>query len=208
MKGAAVKPRILFAALLAAGLALVPSPAHAKGATEASVKGPGLATAIRLDMRDGPGPSVHTLAESSGLYETMYGSGTPDLTPPTADLGPRYEATYTVLAGSPVRQHLYPFARAGAVAYVPPGQPLEGGQSTRGGWFAGPQTIRLKSLLISLGVPATSPPTPKRPAPVTNTDDGLPVAPLVVIGSGLLLLAAMLEIRRRRGRVRQFATIP
>ena len=202
-----MKPRILFAALLVAGLALVPSTAHAKGATEASVKGPGLATAIRLDMRDGPGPSVHTLAESSGLYETMYGE-TPNLTPPTGDLGPRYEATYTVLAGSPVRQHLYPFARGGAVAYVPPGQPLEGGQSTRGGWFGGPQTIGLKSLLISLGVPATPQPTPKRPASATKTGDGLPVAPLVVVGSGLLLLAALVEIRRRRGRVRQFATIP
>ena len=62
MKGAVVKSRILFAALLAGGLAFIPSAAHAKGATEASVKGPGLATAIRLDMTDGPGPSVHTLA--------------------------------------------------------------------------------------------------------------------------------------------------
>ena len=150
MKGAVVKSRILFAALLAAGLAFIPSAAHAKGATEASVKGPGLATAIRLDMTDGPGPSVHTLAESSGLYETMYAQ-TPNLTPPTADLGPRYEATYTVLADSVVRQHLYPFARGGAAAYVPPGQPLEGGQSTRGGWFRGPQTVGLKPLLISLG---------------------------------------------------------
>jgi hypothetical protein len=205
MKGAAVKSRILFAALLAAGLAFIPSAAHAKGATEASVKGPGLATAIRLDMTDGPGPSVHTLAESSGLYETMYAE-TPNLTPPTADLGPRYEATYTVLADSVVRQHLYPFARGGAAAYVPPGQPLEGGQSTRGGWFRGPQTEGLKPLLISLGMPAT--PTPTRPAPVTKTGDALPVGPLAAVGGALLLLVVMAEIRRRRGRVRQFATSP
>jgi hypothetical protein len=144
--------RILLAAMVAA-LALVPTPAEAKGAKDVTVSGPGLATPIRFDNGGDFGGSANRLWQASGLLVQTPDRVTPNV-PQKGALGPRYLATFQWLVGpqqtAPIRQELYPFADAGAVSYTPPRQ--RGLHvSSRGGWYrAGPE---LTLLLVGAGVP-------------------------------------------------------
>jgi hypothetical protein len=178
--------RFIVLTLLAAGTAIavaaaVATPALAKGATQASIAGPGLARPVTVSASDGEalpgqGDTLSSLAEQTGLFTVLFGpgSGTPDQpsslrTPPAAAfLGPKYTLTYTVPGVTPepgqadgqIRQYLYPRAAGGPVIYTPPGQQGFGQPLQAAGWLRG--TPQLTATLTRLGVPAV---VPLHPAP-------------------------------------------
>jgi hypothetical protein len=172
--------RFIVLAFLAAGTAIavtaaVATPALAKGATRASITGPGLARPVTISAQGealpGQGDTLSGLAGQTGLFTVLFGadSGTPDQpsplrTPPaTASLGPKYTVTYTVPGITPepgqadgqIRQYLYPRAAGGPVIYTPPGQQGFGQQLQATGWLRG--TPQLTAALTRLGVPAGTP---------------------------------------------------
>jgi hypothetical protein len=139
--------------VLLVALVATATPAHAKGARDAELKGPGLESAVRLRDRE-LGPLVRT----AGLYQTVFhqpGSAV-SATRPAGPLGPRYTVTYGWMVAQdetePIRQFVYPFASGGAVAFTPPKQRV--GSMTEpldGGWYRGGPALR--ALIVSLGVP-------------------------------------------------------
>jgi hypothetical protein len=156
-----MRARFRVAATLAAGLALAPIAADAKGAKELTVAGPGLAAPIRLANTADSAISPIDITLKSGLL----GKKPNRLSSirPSGWLGPRYVASYQWLVGPdktvPLRQELYPFADAGALSYTAPRQRvLE--VPTRGGWYpAGPA---LTLLLVAAGVPVPAACQPPR----------------------------------------------
>jgi hypothetical protein len=168
--------RFIVLTSLAAGTAIaaaaVATPALAKGATQASITGPGLARPVTVSAQGealpGQGDTLSSLAEQTGLFMVLFGldSSTRDepsplLTPPAAAaLGPRYTLTYTVPGVTPepgqtdgqIRQDLYPRAAGGPVIYTLPGQQGFGQPLQATGWLRG--TPRLTTTLTRLGVPA------------------------------------------------------
>lgn len=190
--------RFIALASLAAGTAIavaaaVATPALAKGATQASITGPGLARPITISAPGegeglpGQGDPLSSLAGQTGLFTVLFGpgTGTPDepsplRTPPSAaSLGARYTLTYTVPGVTPgpgqpdgqVRQYLYPSAAGGPVIYTLPGQQGFGQPLQAAGWLRG--TPQLAVTLKRLGVPAG--PTSSRsaaPAPAASRKPG------------------------------------
>lgn len=175
---------------LAAGTAIavtaaVATPALAKGATQASITGPGLARPVTVSAQGEALPGqvdpLSSLAMQTGLFAVLFGldSGTPDQpsplrTPPAADsLGPKYTITYTVPGVTPapgqtdgqIRQDLFPRAAGGPVIYTLPGQQGFGQPVQATGWLRG--TPQLTATLTRLGVPAgASLPSAPAAAPV------------------------------------------
>ena len=173
--------RFIVRTLLAAGTAIavtaaLATPALAKGATQASITGPGLVRPVTVSAQGealpGQGDTLSSLAEQTGLFTVLFGpdGGTsaepsPLRTPPAAaSLGPKYTVTYTVpgvtsQAGQQagrIRQDLYPRAADGPVIYTPPGQAGFGQPLQVTGWLRG--SPGLTRTLARLGVPP-------RPAP-------------------------------------------
>jgi hypothetical protein len=171
-----MRRRFIALTLLSAGMALaataaVTTPALAKGATQASITGPGLARPLTVSAQGealpGEGDTLSTLAEQTGLFTVLFGSdsGTPDepsalRTPPAAaSLGPKYTVSYTVPGVTPrpgqangqIRQSLYPRAAGGPVIYTSPGQQGFGQPLQSSEWLRG--TPRLIATLTRLGVP-------------------------------------------------------
>jgi hypothetical protein len=167
---------------LAAGAAVavmvaLATPALAKGATQASITGPGLARPVTVSVAagsealPGQGDALSSLADQTGLFTALFGPNLSDVsrpdkpsrlrTPPAAaTLGPKYAVTYTVpgitpapgQASSQIRQFLYPRAPGGPVVYTPPGQQGFGQPLQATGWLRG--TSQLTAILTRLGVPA------------------------------------------------------
>jgi hypothetical protein len=167
---------------LAAGAAIavtvaLATPALAKGTTQASITGPGLARPVTVSVVAGTealpeqGDALSSLADQTGLFAVLFGPGigdvsTPDQpsrlrTPPAAvTLGAKYTVTYTVPGISPapgqardqIRQYLYPRAAGGPVIYTLPGQQGFGRPLQATGWLRG--TPQLTATLIRLGIPA------------------------------------------------------
>jgi hypothetical protein len=140
-------------------LVVTAGPAWAKGARDATVKGPGLEHAVRLRDDD-----TQRLIMSAGLYASVFHqpASTVSTTRPAGRLGRRYTVTYGWLVAQdetePVRQYVYPFASGGALAYTPPKQRV--GSMTEaldGGWYRGGRELR--AVLVSLGVPDRVKPT-------------------------------------------------
>jgi hypothetical protein len=167
--------RLIAVAALAAGMSVaaamtLATPAFAKGPSQASITGPGLARAVVVSGNGEPGEQgrLASLAEQTGLFTVMFGAGASisgpaparlHSSPPKATLGPRYTLVYTVPGVTPrpgqqfgrVRQDLYPGAAGGPLIYTPPGQQGFGGPLTVTGWLRGrPQLTRT---LAQLGVP-------------------------------------------------------
>ena len=166
--------RLITVTALTAGLTVaaisLATPALAKGPSQASITGPGLAHAIVVSGNGEPGEqgTLAVLAGQTGLFTALFGpdASVPDQAsaslptpPPKAFLGPRYTVTYTVAGVTPqpgeqygrVRQDLYPDAVGGPVIYTPPGQDGFGMPLQVTGWLrASPQLTRT---LARLGVP-------------------------------------------------------
>jgi len=167
---------------LAAGAAIavmvaLATPALAKGTTQASITGPGLAhpvivsAAAASEALPEQGDALSSLAGQTGLFTVLFGPNIGDVrmpdmpsqlrTPPAAaTLGPKYTVTYTVPGITPapgqardqIRQYLYPRAAGGPVIYTLPGQQGFGQSLQATGWLRG--TPQLTATLTRLGIPA------------------------------------------------------
>jgi hypothetical protein len=216
--------RFIVLTSLAAGTAIavtaaVATPALAKGATRASITGPGLARPVTVSAQGealpGQGDTLSGLAGQTGLFTVLFGPGssTPDepsplRTPPAAaSLGPKYTLTYTVPGVTPgpgqtdgqIRQYLYPRAAGGPVIYTLPGQQGFGQPLQATGWLRG--TPQLTATLTRLGVPAGTS-LPAAPAPAAAPKPGDTTAPawlIATIASGVAvgIAGAALWLHRR-----------
>lgn len=143
--------------------------AAAKGAQVVTITGPGIDGRLRLDnLHDQPGVAgPNDLGNATGAL--LFAAGEPNAAieakRPAGALGPRYRVTYDVLVGEnttkPLRQDVYPFAKAGFVVFTPPGQRVFAKQARTGWYVAAPDPIygRVASdaataMLVSIGVPA------------------------------------------------------
>jgi hypothetical protein len=152
----------VFAVALAA--ALIPAAGLAKGASEATIVGPGLSAPIELGGSGEPGSDgqLADIAMSAGFFPAVFAQ-TPDPmldARPAGSLGPKYTVTY-VMPGpdnqqSELVQDVYPYAQPDPVTYTAPGQRFWTTEQTRGGWYIA--TFEpLTDQLVAAGLPATPP---------------------------------------------------
>jgi hypothetical protein len=180
--------RFLF--VLCAAALLAPA-ALAKGPTEAAITGPGLSKPISFK---GLG-DASKLTEYAGVFPAVFGQSPDPMLkgPPAGKLGPKYTIRYVVPGQNSTAfrliQDLYPYARAGAVTYMKPGQPIFGAKTT-GGWY--PAGIVLKELLVRAGLP--------RAAPRVSSGTNLALVAGIGIPGALALAGAALLVARRRSR--------
>ena len=155
--------RALLATILGVVVLLAPTAALAKGASEATITGPGLGDGIRLAGEGDPGGgALMQIAQDSGFFPAVFPT-TPNpmlSARPDGELGPRYTIVYVMPGPSGVadeiRQDVYPYATPSLVSYTKPGQPYFGTEQTVGGWYvAGPT---LKDDLVAVGLHAKAPP--------------------------------------------------
>jgi hypothetical protein len=179
---------ILFAAVLFAPAAL------AKGPSEATITGPGLGKPISFKGMD----DASRLTEYSGVFPAVFGQSPDPMLKgrPAGKLGPRYTIRYVVPGGNSqtfrLSQDLYPYAQAGAVTYMKPGQPIFDAR-TIGGWY--PAGVALKELLVRAGLPKSAP-------RIASSSSGTNLALVAGIGipGALALAGAALLVARRRSR--------
>jgi hypothetical protein len=196
--------RLVF--LFAVGALALPATALAKGPSEASITGPGLAKAIKITGVEADGSPIMNLADAAGFFPAAFGQEPSPMSPAPSEstLGPKYSVNYVVPGGNldnfRIHQDLYPYAKNGGWTHMPAGQPLfdmDGG--THGGWY---QDARLKGVLVAHGLPK-SPPTPT----TSTSSDSAGFFSTGKIGALLLVLfgigAAALFTRRH---VRDTAT--
>jgi hypothetical protein len=152
--------------------------ALAKGASEATITGPGLGDGITL-AGDGQlgGVQLMQLAEAAGFFPALF-STTPNpmqTARPTGELGPRYTIAYQLPGPdgqlAELRQDLYPYATPDPVTYVKSGERYWVTEKTVGGWYVA--SSALKEQLVALGLPRLPP-----------TDDGASDVPWPMLGVG------------------------
>ena len=154
--------RALLSTILGVVVLLAPTAALAKGASEATITGPGLGDGIRLAGEGDPGGGqLMQLAQDAGFFPSIFvTTPNPMLSErPDGTLGRRYTVVY-VMPGpnggvDEIRQDVYPYATPSPVSYVEPGQPYFGTERTVGGWYVAGST--LKDDLVTIGLPATAP---------------------------------------------------
>ncbi|HEX5588011.1 MAG TPA: hypothetical protein VFZ17_11945 [Acidimicrobiia bacterium] len=149
--------------------------AAAKGASDVTITGPGLTAPLRFACcRETPADNGGTsflvgnpndVADATGMFYAAFRTHpTPMVRErPVGPLGPRYRVTFNFSTGvdevTPIRQDVYPFARAGLVARTPPDQHLFD-KEVRSGWYVsaaqpnggGMTTDDARNLLASLGI--------------------------------------------------------
>jgi hypothetical protein len=199
MRRLSVFALVVLAALVASSAAL------AKGATQATIKGPGLDKAIVLKSDTGGDPTygskLGSLANATGFFPAVFNQQPDPMTRdrPKGTLGPKYTVDY-VMPGpygttSTIRQDVYPYATPYPLSYTKAGQRFWDTHRTHGGWFGAPHELR--STLVGLGLP-------KQPS-VSGPGDGSGwlrwVAIAITIAAGLALLAVLsvVALRRRPG---------
>jgi hypothetical protein len=183
--------------LLLAGVALallLPATASAKGASEATITGPGLDSPLTL--RGEGGIELGSLADHSGLYPALFGqSPNPMLSSrPKGKLGPKYTISWVVPGPHQVdrvRQDLYPYAAGGPVTYMPAGQRVFE-QRTRGGWYRA--SIGLRDQLVDAGLPARA----QEATSKDSSGNGLAFAFGGIGAAALLLAGGAFAVRRKR----------
>jgi hypothetical protein len=193
--GLTVKRLVL--ALFATALfgALVPSVALAKGASEATLTGPGIGSISFAGEGSDNGGQLMQIAEEAGFFPAVYAtSPNPMLSQqPEGTLGPRYRITY-VMPGpndeiNVIRQELYPYAAPAPVTYTEPGQSYYATEKTVGGWYVA--SSMLKDDLIGAGLPETAPAGGGSDFPWT-------FAAVVVAALAAVAVAALGAVRVRR----------
>jgi hypothetical protein len=143
-------------------------PATAKGAHSAVITGPGLSAPLNVsaDATDGSVMPNELMDATGTWFAVMVTKPSPLLDqPPPGPLGPRFRVVYELMTGAdeyrPVRQVVYPFARAGFVTYTPPGQRAFH-RDVRSGWYlsvaqsttaGGMSSEDATALFIRAGVP-------------------------------------------------------
>jgi hypothetical protein len=196
--------RLSVLALAALTALAVSSAALGKGATQATISGPGLkkgGLVLKSDSGGDPssGSRLGQLAEAAGFFPAVFNQSPDPMlrVRPKGSLGPKYTVEY-VLPGpnnttSTIRQDLYPYAKPYALSYTKPGQRFwDRGQTTHGGWFLATSALR-----TTLGLPEQ--------APATGGDDGSGwlrwVAAAITIAAGLSLVGVLtlVALRRRPG---------
>jgi hypothetical protein len=153
--------RLLIIAMVALAL---PAAALAKGASEATIEGPGFDGTVVIpgNGEDGGLSQLGRIAELGGFYPAVFlRSPNPMLaTAPAGELGLRYTIRYVVpgpTGTSILQQDVYPYAQPAPVTYVKPSQRFWDGQRTVGGWY---QSVPdLKRTLEEIGLPAQPPAT-------------------------------------------------
>jgi hypothetical protein len=179
--------------LLVAALVL-PATASAKGASAASIIGPGLAKTLRIGGNgETTGNALGNLADAAGFFPAIFLTTPDPMTEqrPAGKLGPRYRIVWTVpgqIGDSKITQDAYPYAEPQALTYVKPGQLFWGGQHARGGWYVGGSQLRAS--LFAVGVP--------RSAPSTGGFDWARWTLIGLAGAALLLALAFAVTRTRR----------
>jgi hypothetical protein len=196
---------LLFIICTAVVSVVVAAPAaFAKGATQATIKGPGLKKGgfvLRSGGGGDPtsGSRLGRLADAAGFFPAVFDQAPDPMLRerPKGTLGPKYTVAY-VMPGpngttSTIRQDLYPYAKPYALSYTKPGQPFfDRGQGTHGGWFMTTSAVR-----TVLGLPAQ----PREASPGDGSGWLRWVAIAITIAAGLALLAALsLLVQRRRPR--------
>ena len=193
--------RLLILAAVGAVVLAAASAALGKGATQATIKGPGLkkgGLVLRSDSGGDPtsGSRLGQLATAAGFFPAVFDQQPDPMLRerPKGSLGPKYTVDY-VMPGpdgttSTIRQDLYPYAKPYALSYTKPGQPFfDRGQGTHGGWFLTTSAVR-----TVLGLP-------EQP-PAAEPGDGTGwlrwVAIAITIAAGLALLAALSVLLQRR----------
>ncbi len=147
--------------LLAAVAVAFPASAYAKGASDASIEGPGLGKTVKISGNgESSGDRLGNLGQSAGFFPAVYGQSPDPMTDarPAGRLGPRYRIVWTVPGPngeSKITQDAYPYAQPQPVTYMKPGQVFWDGQHTRGGWYVG--DAQLRASLIAVGVPSSAP---------------------------------------------------
>jgi hypothetical protein len=196
--------RLSVLVLVALGALGVASVALGKGASQATINGPGLkkgGLVLKSDKGGDPtsGSRLGQLAEAAGFFPAVFDQAPDPMLRdrPKGTLGPKYTAVY-VMPGpnntsSTIRQDLYPYAKPYALSYTKPGQRFwDRGQGTHGGWFQTTSAIR-----ATLGLPSQP--------PVGEPGDGSGwlrwVAFAVTIAAALALVAvlSLVALRRRPG---------
>jgi hypothetical protein len=179
--------------VLAVALAL-PAVALAKGPSGASITGPGLGKTLSFKgSGEASGTALGNLTAYAGFFPAAFGQSPDPMLParPTGRLGPRFTIHYVVPGPNStthrLTQDLYPYAKAGAVTYLKPGQRIFGSRTT-GGWF--PADHALKSLLVRAGLPRT--------APRASSGSSLALFAGVGVPGALLLAGAAAFVARRR----------
>lgn len=189
---------ILFVALVTCVL-IAPVTALAKGASAASIDGPGGPIDVGGDPgagEPGSGADLDRLASSAGIYAVAFGDTDARMVSdrPDGDLGPRHTITWTVPqpdgSDATVVQELYPYAEAGALTHTAGGQMFFDGMPTRQAWYVG--GADLTAVLTDVGLAAQAPAAPS-PAPV---------AIVVVVAAAVALVAGALVARRVTARRR------
>lgn len=157
-----LKMRKLLLAAVAVGTLLVPTVAHAKGASQATITGPGLGSGLRL-AGEGQvgGEKLMTIMQEGGFFPSVFLT-TPNpmqRAQPDGALGPRYTIVYEMPRPDErfdqIRQDVYPYASPVPVTYMERGQPYFGTERTVGGWYAA--SAGLKTALVDIGFPSSAP---------------------------------------------------
>jgi hypothetical protein len=147
--------------LVAVGAVALPASAVAKGASEASIQGPGLGKTLRMvGNGETSGDKLGNLGQAAGFFPAVYGQSPDPMSDPrpAGKLGARYRIVWTLpgpRGNSKISQDAYPFAEPQPVTYMKPGQVFWDGQHTRGGWYVGGS--QLGESLVAVGVPRTAP---------------------------------------------------
>ncbi|MEP6978843.1 MAG: hypothetical protein ABI948_12400 [Thermoleophilia bacterium] len=142
--------------LVAAGALALPASAFAKGASEASIQGPGLGKTVITGNGETSGDKLGNLGQAAGFFPAVFSQSPDPMTNerPAGKLRARYRIVWTVPGPngeSKISQDAYPYAQPQPVTYMKPGQVFWDGQHTRGGWYVGDS--QLSASLFAVGVP-------------------------------------------------------
>lgn len=180
--------------LVAAGAVALPASASAKGASAATIDGPGLGKTLTVGGNgETTGNTLGDLAGFAGFFPAVFGQSPDPMAAgrPAGKLGARYRIVWTMPGpngDANITQYVYPYAQPAPVTYTKAGQVFWDGQRTRGGWYVGDS--QLSASLFAVGVPKS--------APSAGGIDWVRWTWIGLAGAALALAAAFALTRGRR----------